>query len=382
MESTESRVVVDSSQPFVYAATCAYIDSLNPAGAATVLALRPREPDHLLFTLAREEGGVTFGGHAVQYRVVSSKPLPSENKPEPYRELVLSTHAERSVLLDLISCAITNHRRTITAPRGQLGAGVMRYVWDEDSQCWDSGKLVAHRPLGTLFLPPRMAEDVVCDLHKFLEPRTLQRYVDLHISPVRVYMLHGLPGGGKSTLVHCVASEQGHNLAVLNFRHHTTDQDVTAAIRGLPPKCFLCIEDVDCLFDARANKNHGVSFASLLGALDGAYDAPHGAPLAVFLTSNALERLDQALRRRVDYAVEFTWATRQQCKRMYEAFYPHNPDFETLWAQVSRAKFSTSVMHKFLVRSLHTQDPLACVDAFHALVACAYGPAEPHLMYA
>lgn len=376
-----SRVVVESSHPFVFAATCAYIDTLNPTGAASVLALRPREPDHVLFTLAREEGCVEFGGAVITYRVVSSEPLPSENKPEPFRELVLTTRAARSVVLDLISRAIDHHRRVVTAPRGQPGTGVMRYVWDEDSQCWDSGKLVTHRSMDTLFLPPGTAEDLVGDLQKFLRSDTLDTYVALHISPVRVYMLHGLPGGGKSTMVHCAASETGHNLAVLNFRHHTTDQDVVAAIRNLPPKCFLCIEDVDCLFDARANKNHGVSFASLLSALDGAYDALTGAPLTVFMTSNALERLDQALRRRVDYAVEFVWATKQQCKRMFEAFYPHNPGFEALWAQINRTKFSTSVMHKFLVRSLHSNDALGCVDSFHALVACAYGPTSTHSIY-
>lgn len=366
-----SRIVVESSSPFVYTAVCSYLDSLSPLGTASVLALRPREPDFLLFTLAHEEGSVHFQEHVVNYRVETSVPLSTDNKPEPFRQLHLSTPSDRDVLLDLVRVAVDRHRWRVTAPRGKQGMGVMRYVFDDDAQCWDGGKLVPHRSLDTLFLPAGVMEDLLGDLQSYLRQDTLDTYAALHIAPSRIYMLHGKSGCGKTATIQCLASATEHNLAILNFNAHTTDQDVAAALRHLPPNCFLCIEDIDCLFDARANKNHGVTFASLLAALDGAYDA--STALTVFMTTNSLDTLDQALRRRVDYDVEYTWATKHQCARMFAAFYPHAATFEAVWAHVGRHTFSTSVFQKFLVRTLHAKDPLACLDSFETLLHCTYG---------
>lgn len=368
MES--SRVLVESSNPFVFAACCAFVDSLAGVhSVAAVCAIRPREPDFALFCVARDEGSFVFCGETVRFRVESSEPLSTDTKPEPFRTLVLSTEADRSVLLELVNVAIVQHRARMTAPRGHPGEGVMRYVWDEDSECWDGGKLVAHRPLSTLFLPEGLGEDVAYDLGCFLKQDTKDKYAALHIAPVRVYLLWGVPGGGKSSLVHCLASETGHNLAVVNFNKGTTDRDVCSAVRNLPAKCFLCIEDVDCLFEQRATKGHNVTFASLLAALDGAYGS---SPLTVFMTTNTVNHLDVALRRRVDYAVEFGFATKYQCKRMFEAFHPTHPGFETLWAHAKRKNFSTSVFQKYLVRTLQSGDPLAELGTLDALIRCTY----------
>lgn len=375
-----NRIVVESSSPFVFTAVCAYLDSLCSTGTATVLALRPREPDFLLFTLAHEEGSVTFQSHTVMYRVETGQPLSTDNKPEPFRQVHLATSSDRDVLLDLVRVAVDRHRWRVTAPRGQQGMGVMRHVFDDDAQCWDSGKLVPHRSLETLFLPSGVLEDLLCDLQSYLRQETLDTYAALHIAPIRIYMLHGKSGCGKTATIQCLASATQHNLAILNFNVHTTDQDVAAALRALPPKCFLCIEDIDCLFDARANKNHGVTFASLLAALDGVNAST---ALTVFLTTNSLEALDTALRRRVDYTIEYTWATKNQCARMFAAFYPHSASFETVWAHVSKHTFSTSLFQKFLVRTLHAKDPLACLDSFDALLHCTHGNAHarPTSMY-
>jgi hypothetical protein len=373
MEAT--RVTIDSSNSFIFVACCTYLDHIQPSHSSTILALRPREPDFSLFCLARDEGSVVFRGHTVQYRIESSDPVPTDSKPEPFRQLHLSTQDERSVLIDLVSTAVDQHRLRVTAPRGQPGTGVMRYVWDDDAQCWDSGKLIPHRSLDTMFLPTCVAEDTLCDLGAYLKQETIDQYASLHVAPVRVYMLYGVPGGGKTSMVHCLASETNNNLAVLNFRHHTTDHDISMAIRNLPPRCFLCIEDIDCLFEHRTNKNHNVSFASLLAALDGAFDM-NGGSLTVFMTTNAIDALDMALRRRVDFAVEFTFASKQQCKRMYNAFFPHHPGFEHVWTHLSRHNFSTSVMQKFLVRCLSSGDPIANLDAFDALIQCTYGSTQ------
>lgn len=371
----ETVLTVESRDAFLFVATCAYLDHVGYARDAAIVALRPRDPDVALFTLARGEGSVNFDGHAIRYRIEASDPVATDTKPERYRELRLETDGEREVLMRFVTQALDRHRRRVTEPRGLRGsAGVMRFVWDDSSETWDGGKLVPRRPLDTLFLPDSVAEDALCDLATYLRPETRDTYAAMHVSPVRVYLLHGHMGAGKSSLLHCLASETGHNLAVLGFAPHTSDEDLRTALNSLPPSCFLCLEDVDCLFDKRATKNHGVNFSSFLAALDGSFT--HGAPLTVFLTTNFMNKLDPALRRRVDYAVDFGPATRKQCHRMFSAFYPSaRPGvFDAVWASVGKHIFTTSVFQKFLVRSLPSQDPMRCVDVFADLVACTYGP--------
>lgn len=373
-------MTVESRDAFLFVATCAYLDHLGPGREATVVALRPRDPDVALFTLARGEGCVSFDSHVVRYRMEVSDAVATDAKPERYRELRLETTGERDILLRFVSTALDRHRRRVTEPRGLRGsAGVMRFVWDDSSQTWDGGKLVPRRPMDTLFLPDGAAEDALFDLTMYLRPETRDAYAAMHVSPVRVYLLHGHMGAGKSSLIHCLASETGHNLAVMGFAPHTSDEDLRASLTGLPPSCFLCLEDVDCLFDKRTTKNHGVNFSSFLAALDGSFThRDHGDPLTVFLTTNILSKLEPALRRRVDYAVEFGPATRKQCHRMFSAFFPsvHSGSFDAVWTSVSRHTFATSVFQKFLVRAstMPTKDPTLCLGIFEDLVACTYGP--------
>lgn len=373
-----SRLTVESRDAFVFAACCSYLDLLGPKDAC-VVALRPRDPDFTLFTMARGAGTVSFNSTNIRYRVESTDPVATDSKPEKYHELVLETDGEREVLLHFVSAALTRHRLRVTEPRGLGGSGVMRFVWDDATQTWDSGKLVPRRPLSTLFLRHGVAEDLQLDLDTYLRPETKEVYAALHVSPIRVYLFHGSQGGGKTSLIHCLASETGNNLATLSFHPHTTDDDLRAALRSLPDRCFLCLEDVDCLFEDRKTKNHGVTFSSFLAALDGTFTAQ---PLTLFLTTNFMKRLDPALRRRVDYVVEFTEATREQCKKLFLGFYPGQlATFDTIWATVGQYTFSMSVFQKYLVRSLPSKDPLRCLDIFQDLVAVQGLPQQPHAYY-
>jgi len=370
---TMATLVVESRDAFVFVACCSYLDHVGAGSEYAVLALRPRDPDVCLFWLARGQGSVTFEGHDIRYRIeTSADPVATDSKPEKYRELILE--GPKDVLMNVVSLALKRHRERVTAPRGLCGhAGVMRYTWDDGSQCWDGGKLIPKRPLSTLFLPDGLAHNLVDDVRDFVRPETRDRYAELHVTPVRVYMLHGHSGSGKTSCIHCVASDMGYNLAVFNFQPHSTDDDLRAALRSLPPRSFLCLEDVDCAFDHRSTKGHHINFASILAALDGMYSAE---PLMVFLTTNCMDALDVALKRRIDYSVSFGPASRTQCKRMFGAFYPASKAFDIVWDTVKHHTFSTSVFQKYLVRSLPRQDPIGSLDAFVdlvSLVTCTYG---------
>lgn len=373
-----ARLCVESRDAFAFAACCSYLDLLSP-GDAAVTVMRPRDPDFVLFTMCRGRGAVTHNDSVIRYEVQDSPdPMPTESRPEKYRELWLDADRRESILT-FVSEALRRHRERVTEPRGLRGFGRVRFSWDDSTQTWDAGKLVPLRPMSSLYLPDKVADDILVDLKSYLQTDTMDTYQTLHVTPVRVYMLHGLHGAGKTSLIHCLASETARNLAMLSFEPHTTDDDLRTALRDLPDACFLCLEDVDCLFDERRTKGHGVNFASFLAVLDGAYSK--GA-LTVFMTTNCMANLDPAVRRRVDYLVEFAAATKDQCWRMFRGFYPNKPSdtFRDVWRHVEQYTFSTSVFQKFLMRSLPHQDPLRCIDVFKDLVE-AHGSRQVHQYY-
>jgi hypothetical protein len=363
------RTTIESRDPFVFTACCASVAALDPACDTAVVALRPREVDVDMFSLTRSPSGqFPYKDTMVAYTLESSAPLTTEGKPERYRELHLD--CDKDVALDFVRAAITQHREKVMAPRGTTH-GTVRYSWNEEVQCWDHGKLVPHRPLSSVYLPDGIAQSLMEDLTHFVEAGDVYR--ELHIAPVRVYLLFGVPGSGKTSLVQSMACETGHNLATVKFG--SCDDDFATALRRLPKRSFVCIEDIDSVFDKRANKHHGVTFSALLAALDGLCGAFGSSdPVPVFLTTNVVDALDPALRRRVDFGVEFGYASKGQCRRMFDLFYPDTGEFERVWSKVSRHKFSMSVMHKFLVRTLHSGDPgsEASETIFDNLMACTY----------
>lgn len=365
---------VESRDTFTFAACCALLARLDPKTPELLAHVTSaRDPDCLVTCLAvsATPQHVLHGNAGVVYYVKKSAPLPTDTKPEACRRLVLGA-TSRDTLTDFVYTALDAHRKLVTERRasGRVGSGIATYAWDEDAGGWVRGKPRACRPLTTLYLPADAEKDVLSDVRGFYaDAGTLAE--KLHVAPVRTYLLHGTPGSGKTSLVHCLASELGHGLAMLTFRPGMTDADVAAALARMPPRCLLLVEDIDCAFAGRTARNHGVSFASVLAALDGAWT---DAPQAVFLTTNHLADLDPALRRRVDHVLEFGPATRQQARRLVEAFCPGTSslnDFEALWHVCAGS--SMSVLQKYLVKV--RQDPRYTdrLDVLRDLAQCAAG---------
>ena len=218
-----------------------------------------------------------------------------------------------------------------------------------------------------------MAEDALDDLRAFFA--NAEALAALHVAPIRTYLLHGTPGSGKTSLVHCLAAELGLGVAGMSFVPGMTDADVTAAVARVPRGTVLVIEDIDCAFSGRTAQNHGVTFGAVLGALDG-HAATTDDPLAVFVTTNHLATLDPALRRRVDYVQEFRPATFDQVRRLFDAFFPGAPlaHCEAVWTAGRGA--AMSVFQKYLVKARQVGDATTRLDVLRALADCATGAGD------
>lgn len=113
----------------------------------------------------------------------------------------------------------------------------------------------------------------------------------------RGWVFHGPPGTGKSTAVKCMAEK--HSLPVISldlasFRSNNTLREGWAEIEEYTP-CFLLVEDIDAVFESdRSNKIDGsnVTFDCLLNLISGVNSIDG---YFLFLTTNNLHVLDEAL---------------------------------------------------------------------------------------
>eukprot|EP00929_Paragymnodinium_shiwhaense_P005464 TRINITY_DN10747_c0_g1_i1.p1 TRINITY_DN10747_c0_g1~~TRINITY_DN10747_c0_g1_i1.p1 ORF type:complete len:689 (-),score=177.97 TRINITY_DN10747_c0_g1_i1:334-2400(-) len=201
-----------------------------------------------------------------------------------------------------------------------------------------------------------MAEALLEDAREFLASE--RWYTERGIPYRRGYMLHGIPGGGKSSLVMAVASELRLPIYMLQLSSELmSDETLNTLLQyGMhDPPTILLLEDVDLLHSAvlqrekqgsdaerlqelerqnaarlngqdqqeRKRRGGKLTLSGLLNALDGP-TATTGRLL--FMTTNARDRLDPALFRsgRIDYEVEFTYAEHDQVRRLFSRFYSSN----------------------------------------------------------
>lgn len=181
------------------------------------------------------------------------------------------------------------------------------------------------RPLDSVVLEHGVKERIVDDLQAFLEARTW--YLDRGIPYRRGYLLYGPPGTGKSSFIQAVAGHLDFNIAILNVSERgLTDERLNHLLTKVPPRTIVLLEDADVAFMNRRKPDEDgytgatVTFSGLLNALDGVASAEER---IIFLTTNHVERLDEALVRpgRVDMTVRIGPATEWQIGQLWDRFY-------------------------------------------------------------
>jgi chaperone BCS1 len=195
------------------------------------------------------------------------------------------------------------------------------------------------RPLSSIVLEDGVKQMLIADCKDFM--RSEEWYAERGIPFRRGYLLHGVPGSGKTSLIHAIAGELGLDIYCLSLSQKGMSDTMLSGLMGrVPTRCIVLLEDLDAAFTkstSRDSNSTGVptvptvgeaaadgntlSLSGLLNSIDG-ISATEGRLL--FATTNYLDRLDSALSRpgRMDVWVNFTNATRWQAEGIFKCFFP------------------------------------------------------------
>lgn len=182
---------------------------------------------------------------------------------------------------------------------------------------WRESAMLAGRAMESVVLPDGVSEHLLRDVREFLGAR--ERYVSVGVPYRRGYLLHGLPGCGKSSFAKSMATECGLNLYVLALSSGVTDDNLRNMMNAVRPHSLVLLEDVEAAVAKDGEK--GVTRSGLLNALDGV-TAAEGRVLV--MTTNHRDKLDPALVRagRVDVHLELKATDESQARRMFQRFFP------------------------------------------------------------
>ena len=223
-------------------------------------------------------------------------------------------------------------------------------VYNYGSDGWQVESKIRAGGLDSLALEKDTLDFFRKEIQFFLESK--DGFIELGLPYKISFLLHGLPGTGKTSIIRAIAAEFGFGICLMNL-NTLSDESLARAFAKLPKNVILAIEDCDTshatksrgtsealksktkektkedvkqdkddLLDGALADAMGVSLSGLLNALDGVCSIDHA---LVFLTTNYPERLDDAIVRpgRVDYRVELPVLSSQTVRAHFEKIYPN-----------------------------------------------------------
>uniref|UniRef100_A0A6C0FDK4 AAA+ ATPase domain-containing protein n=1 Tax=viral metagenome TaxID=1070528 RepID=A0A6C0FDK4_9ZZZZ len=210
-----------------------------------------------------------------------------------------------------------------------------------------------YKSLESINLPKKQLDSVLNDIKYFISDEVCSKYKKLNIAHTRNYMFYGPPGTGKTTLIKGLASYIDYSIGIIDFNSELDDKKLKYALMKRPKKTILIFEDIDCLFESRKKSDTystHVTFSGLLNTIDGIVSHDN---LIIIFTTNHLEILDFALKRRIDFFIKFEYATKLQIKYMFERFYPTQLNtFNTFYESIKHIKLTPNILQKFFTKHL------------------------------
>jgi ATP-dependent 26S proteasome regulatory subunit len=268
----------------------------------------------------------------------------------PVKQVSLSA-PDLAMIKSFIEKAVNAKQKELDELNSSLNGKLKKKVYSRYG--WISHSTIPKRELNTIFLKEGQMEKIKERILTFLHEDSYNDYVKHGIPYKMNVLLHGIPGVGKTSLIHSIASICNADICMLNINEELKENDMIDAFRSVHDDgklALIVIEDIDCIFaDRKSNdthKNH-ITLNGLLNCLDG-FNNQEG--LILILTTNFPNKLDEALLRsgRIDMEIELSYLDKYQAKNMFLSFFNNEKQFESLWEDIKKYNVEPSTFLQFL----------------------------------
>ena len=261
---------------------------------------------------------------------------------DKYSELIIE-HDSITVIIDFIQTCYDYINKQLFRTPDKL------YIFKSDYCHWimDTSDF-KERPFDKVYLPKKIKNELISDITTFYDPKVVNRYSELNINHVRIYLFYGPPGTGKTTTIKSIASHFKKNICYLSMEKDLMDSSFKKVISLVPNNSIVCIEDIDSVFGENRKMTNDLSFSNVINVFDG-LSTPKN--MVLFMTTNHIQHLENAVVRRIGYFVKFDYATKEQIKDMFATFFPGS-DFNSFYSNVGDSKVSINIVEKFFIKHL------------------------------
>jgi chaperone BCS1 len=224
---------------------------------------------------------------------------------------------------------------------------------------WLKYNTIQIRDLNTVYINKKIKDKLISDIENFVNSE--DEYNRFGIPYKLTFLLTGIPGSGKTSLIKAICKKFKFNLYMLSFSKKFDNNSLIHAIKNIESESILLIEDIDCLFNKRTSTDDTmISFSNLLNVLDGIL-YKHGS--IIFLTTNHPEKLDHALIRigRIDNIFELNYPSKNDIKNLFfDLIKNDNNEFDLFYDYINDTKICMSAIVNFLFK--HRKDWSSHID--------------------
>ena len=313
---------------------------------------------------------VIKGDNNVPYKLLSSHDCQTEEEIVTKIEMTANTKELMTDFADEANEWCKTERKKI-----KMNTKETMNIYYYKKDYWTLLSKSPKRPIETVYLKKEQKEDIINSANKFFSRETREVYLSFGIPYKSVYLIHGPPGTGKTSLIKSIASELDCDLYILPIQKDMLDTNLVDAFSYISDneekERIIVIEDIDSLFDdsRKEGDNHnGITLQAFLNCLDG-FTCVEGTML--FLTANKPEVLDYAMIRscRIDKKIKLDYADKYQTKEMFNTFLPNQIDkLNNFYKEIRHKEYTTAMLQEFLFYNRECEDILEIIDKFIEII--------------